>query len=99
LTILCIRLWPKGIETLIKRPRGARGIYYIIAIIISGIITTPDIISQMVVTIPIILLYEVTIYIICIFMREVSDIDIHVRGSGHLALIPTKGTQGNEENR
>jgi sec-independent protein translocase protein TatC len=81
LTILCIRLWPKGIETLIKRPRGARGIYYIIAIIISGIIATPDIISQMVVAIPIILLYEVTIYIVCIF------------------IIPTKGPQGNEENR
>lgn len=66
LIILCIRLYPKGTEILITRPRRSRGICYLVAIIISGIIAPPDIISQMVIAIPIILLYEVTIYIVCI---------------------------------
>jgi len=45
---------------------GGRAIWYLIAIIISGIIAPPDMISQVIIATPIIFLYEITVCMACV---------------------------------
>ena len=66
LKYLSLEQFVKEKEKIKKRQKRARGLCYLVSIILSGIIAPPDIISQVIIAIPIIIIYEMTIYLVCI---------------------------------